>query len=275
MNYFTSLSLLAGLGPAYRRPPFAVEAGVELGWIPTLSTRERRVGFNGTKEEDLNKAPIFGRPRLTVGLPWSTALTLSYVPPIRVFGVEPNLFAFALERPIYDRQPWTIGLRAYGQIGDVEGAFTCPKEAARARPGSPQNPLGCDGESSDTATQRYGGLELSGAYRLERAHGLTPYVAVAGNFLDTEFQVDAVELGVPDHTHLLASTWTFSTSGGFVYPLGDKMRLSVGVFYSPLWVRRPPETSSHLDGVFNVRALATYQFSWSTFAEIFGKAHPE
>jgi len=275
MSYFTSLSLLAGLGPPYRREPGSVEAALELGWIPALSKRQRRVGFNGTKEEDLNKAPIFARPRLTIGLPWSAALTLAYIPPVRLFGVKPNLFAFAVERPIYDSRPWTVGLRAYGQIGDVEGAFTCPKEAARSRPGSPQNPLGCQGESSDTATQRSGGLELTGAYRLEHARGLTPYIAVAGNFLDTRFQVDAVEVGVRDRTRLLANTWTFSASGGVVYPLGEKMRLSVGVFYSPLWVRRPPATSSHLDGVLNVRALATYQFSWSTFAEIWRKARLE
>jgi hypothetical protein len=213
---------------------------VELGWIPALGKREERVGFNGTKEEDLNKAPIFARPRLTVGLPWSAALTLAYVPPIRLFGVKPNLFAFALERPVYDIKPWTVGLRAYGQIGEVEGAFTCPKEAARSRPGSALNPLGCEGESSDTATQRYGGLELTGSYRLEQPRGLTPYVAVAGNFLDTMFHVDAVEFGVRDRTRLLADTWTFSASGGAVYPLGEKMRLSVGLFY--------------------VRTLITYRF---------------
>jgi hypothetical protein len=271
MNYFTSLSLLAGLGPTYSRKPASLEAGLELGWIPELSTSQRMVGFNGTKEEDLNKAPIFARPRLTIGLPWSTALTLAYVPPIHLFGVTPNLFAFALERPIYDRKPWTVGLRAYGQIGDVEGAFTCPKEAAHSRPGSPENPLGCEGESSDTATQNYGGLELTGAYRIEHAKGLTPYVAVAGNFLDTQFQVDALELGVRDRTHLAANTWTFSASGGLVYPLRDDIRLSIGAFYSPLWVRRPPATDSELDGVLNVRGLVTYQFSWSTFADVLRK----
>src|SRR5262249_56635281 len=138
-----------------------------------------------------NKAPIFGRPRLTLGLPWNAAVTLAYVPPIEVFGVKPNLFAFAVGRPIYDRGPWAVGLRAYGQIGHVEGAFTCPKEAARSRPGSPQNPLGCQGESSDTATQRYGGLELTGAYRLAQAGGVTPDPAPAGGSLPTPFHGEA------------------------------------------------------------------------------------
>jgi len=273
MNYYTSLSLFAGLDPPHRRELWSIEPGLELAWIPQLSAGQRRVGFNGTKEEDLNKAPIFARPRVTIGLPWSTALSLAYLPPVRIFGLKPNIFSFAVERPIYERTPWTVGLRAYGQVGNIEGAFTCPKEAARSKPGSPQNPLGCDGESSDTATQNYGGLELSAGYRLEHPSGLTPYVAVAGNFLDTRFQVDAVELGVPDHTHLLAHTGTFSASGGFVYPVTDRMRLSIGLFYSPLWVRRPPATTSDLEGAFNVRGLVTYQFSWSTITEILHKVH--
>jgi hypothetical protein len=61
MNRFTSLSLMAGLGPPYRREPASIEAGLELGWIPALSKSQQRVGFDGTKEEDLSKAPIFAR----------------------------------------------------------------------------------------------------------------------------------------------------------------------------------------------------------------------
>jgi len=260
MDYFTSVSLFAGLGTPTSRQPGSLEIGIELGWIPQLGKAKRRVGFNGSKEEDLNKAPLFARPRLTLGLPWRVALTLSYLPPIEVFGVTPNLFAFALERPLYERRPWTVGVRAYGQIGKVEGAFTCPADVARFAAGSPQNRFGCEQESSDTATQRYGGLELSGSYRLEEAKGLTPYLAVAGNFLDTRFAVDALTFGFRDRRRLEAGTWTFSASAGVTYPLTGRLDLSIGLFYSPLWVTRPPATSSHLEALFNVRALLAYRW---------------
>jgi len=260
LNYFTSVSLLAGLGTPYSRQPGSIEVGFELGWIPKLGKEKRRVGFNGVKEEDLNKAPIFARPHLTIGLPWRFALTLSYLPPIEVFGVKPNLFAFALERPVYESPPWTVGLRAYGQIGEVKGAFTCPADVARFASGSPRNLFGCEKESSDTATQRYGGLELSGSYRLEQAKGLTPYLAVAGNFLDTRFQVDALTFGFRDRRRLEAGTWTFSASAGVTYPLTERLDLSVGLFYSPLWVTRPPSTSSQNDPLFNSRAMLTYRW---------------
>src|SRR5262249_16444323 len=85
MNYFTSFSLLSAFGAPHSREFGSVELGFELDWIPQLSKSQRRVGFNGIKEEDLNQAPIFARPRLTVGLPWNVALTLSYLPPIEVF----------------------------------------------------------------------------------------------------------------------------------------------------------------------------------------------
>jgi hypothetical protein len=259
MNYVTSVTLLAGLSVPRSREFGSVEIGAELDWVPELSPAERRVGFNGTKEEDLNKAPIFGRPRVTFGLPGKFALTLSYLPPIRIFGLKPNLFAFALERPLYEGDSWTLGMRMYGQIGDVEGAITCPGDVAKFPPGSPQNPYGCEGKSADKSVQHYGGLELSGAYRIEQWGGLTPYIAVAGNFLDTRVRVNAQTFGVLDRRHLEAETWTFSASAGFAYPLADKLTLSVGMFYSPLWVTRPPSTSSQNDALVNVRALLAYE----------------
>ncbi|CAL1240916.1 hypothetical protein [Candidatus Methylocalor cossyra] len=260
MNYVTSITLFTGLGVPRSREFGDLELGAELGWVPALSEEQRRIGFNGTKVEDLNKAPLFGRPRLTLGLPGRFALTLSYLPPIRVFGVKPNLFAFALERPLYEAGPWTFGARLYGQIGEVEGAFTCPGKVAKFPPGSAENLYGCQGASADRSSQRYAGLELSGAYRIAALGGLTPYLAVAGNLLDTQVQVRAQTFGVPDRRRLVAQTWTFSLSAGLVYPVDDRLSLSVGLFYSPLWVTRPPASSSDNDGLFNVRALVSYRW---------------
>lgn len=259
MNYFTSATLLSGFGAPRSRTFGSVEGGVELDWIPQLSSAQRQVGFNGTKEEDLNKAPIFGRPRITFGLPGRFALTLSYVPPISIFGIKPNLFAFALERPLYERDSWTIGMRLYGQIGNVEGAFTCPGDVAKFPPGSAENIYGCERKSADKSMQRYAGFELSGAYRIEQLRGLTPYIAVGGNFLDAQVHVNAQTFGILDRTHLEAKTWTFTASAGVTYPLANKLMLSVGMLYSPLWVTRPPATSSENDAFINVRALLTYQ----------------
>jgi hypothetical protein len=148
----------------------------------------------------------------------------------------------------------------YGQIGKVEGDFTCPSDVAKFPPGSAQNLYGCNEKSADKSIQRYGGLELSAAYRIEEAGGLTPYIAVAGNFLDTRVHVHAQTFGFQDRRRLAAETWTFSASAGIAYSLTETLTLSLEMFYSPLWVIRPPETSSENDGLFNARALLTYQF---------------
>jgi hypothetical protein len=218
------------------------------------------VGFEGTKEEDLNKAPIFGRPRVTVGLPWKLALSISYVPPIEVFEVKPHLFALALERPLVERGPWALGLRTYGQVGEVEGAFTCPSHAARFEPGSPNNPFGCNGESDDTAMQRYWGLELSSSYRLRALGGLTPYVGLGANYLSSRFHTKATTFGIPDHTKLAADEWTVSLTTGITYPLTKRIDVSVGMFYTPLWVTRPPSIDEERDSLLNVRTEIAYRF---------------
>src|SRR5215475_3085583 len=65
LKYFASTTLLSGLTPpepAEGRRPGSITLGLELDWIPELDLGQRTVGFNGTKPEDLNKAPILARP---------------------------------------------------------------------------------------------------------------------------------------------------------------------------------------------------------------------
>lgn len=260
MNYFTTVTLMSGLSVPHSTEPWSLEVGAEAGWIPHLSEGERTVGFNGTKEEDLNHSPVFARPRVTVGLPWNFALTLSYVPPIRIAGLKPHLFAFALERPLVERNELTMGMRLYGQVGNVKGPITCSSDVVKFPPGSTENPYGCEKKSNDKAIQRYAGVELTGAYRIERLGGLEPYVTVAANILDTEAHVDAVTFGALDRSRLESKTWTFSTGAGVQYPVTGKWTLGLGVFYNPLFVARPTGTDNENDALFNVRALISYEF---------------
>ena len=74
------------------------------GLDPQPVRRRTPGGFNGTKVEDLNKTPIFARPRLTVGLP---AASLAH-PGLRAAGrgrraPDPYLVSLALGRPLVER----------------------------------------------------------------------------------------------------------------------------------------------------------------------------
>jgi hypothetical protein len=257
LKYFASVTLPSGLETPKARSPWSVSFGLDLAWIPSISETNRIVGFGGTKPEDLNKAPLFFRPRVTLGLPASFALTVAFNPPIETFGVTPKLLVLVLERPMVRSDAWSVGLRGYGQVGTVNGAYTCPAEVLGAAPGSPGNLYGCQAESSDTATLNYVGAEASFAHAGLGRLRIEPHAAIAVNYMNLVFQVDALTYGFEDHTRYTTDGFTFSSSAGVTIPLSSRFSTSVDVFYTPLTVQRP--TGSEIDSLFNVRALFTYR----------------
>jgi hypothetical protein len=262
LKYFASATMLSGLQPPEPSPESrrfgSITVGLELGWMPALSADQERVGFNGKAPLDLNKAPIFARPSIRVGLPWKFAVVAAAPPPIRVFGVTSHLLAFGLERPILERERWVLGWRGYGQVGSVKGAFTCPQSVLGFAPGSPGNPERCVGISSDVATIRYAGTELQFAYRIRSMPKWIPHVASGINFVDGAFSVDAPLTTKTDHTQLWSRGRTFSESAGISYLFSRRVALTVDAFYAPLSVRRTPDSPVTNDGLFNVRALLSY-----------------
>jgi hypothetical protein len=263
LKYFASSSLLSGLQPP--PPPEgyhfgSVTVGFEVGWLPTLDAGQRKIGFYGASPEDLNKAPVLARPVIRIGLPDKFTAVVAPLPPFGLFGVTSRLLAFGLERPLVERQRWTLSLRGYGQVGFVKGAFTCPKSVLAFEPGSPQNPTECVGVSDDKASLRYAGSEFQFAYKPARWPKIIPHVAAGGNFIDGVFQVRApVEDGF-DQTKLWTRGGTFSGSGGVSYLLTKRAAFTVDAFYSPLWVQRSRTAPRTNDGLFNVRALVSYSF---------------
>lgn len=261
MSYFNSISLFTSIGVPNHRDPWEVEVGFEADWIPHLDTRQRTIGYNGIKEEDLNKLPVFVRPRVAVGLPRGWTLEVAWAPPIEINGVTSNLFALGIERPIYQGRSSIFGIRIFGQIGEVEGDFTCSDEIARHPPGSSQNPFGCEAASEDTVTLNHLGLELRAGVRLSAI--TTLQFGVAATYMDMEFQVDALTFGLRDRSLLLADGWTYSASGGASWTLSERITLGADLFYSPLDVVRPPADTSENDPLFTLRTLLRYRFARS------------
>jgi hypothetical protein len=258
LAHFTAATLLSGLETPATRRPGDVSLGLEFGWLPTLTPAEELVGFNGIDSLDLNQAPFLPRPRVTVGLPARLSLIVAGVPPVPMYGLKAALLAVALERPILERPRWIVGLRGYGQVGRVRGAYTCPTSVLAFAPGSPQNMMGCDARSSDTASLRYVGGEASVAYRNEESSRFSPHASIGVNYMDVGFQVDALTYGYLDHTHYLSHGTTVSASAGVSYRLTSRFDMGVDMFYSPLSVRHGPGAPLQQDGLFNIRALVTY-----------------
>ncbi|MFN7959956.1 MAG: hypothetical protein U0002_01665 [Thermoanaerobaculia bacterium] len=256
LKYFSAVTQLTGLGVPERLPAGAWVIGLEGGSLPHLSARERTVGFYGTKTEDLNKTPAFGRPRVTVGLPAALSLTLAYAPPLEIGGARPSLLSLALARPLYEAESWRLGARLYGQIGKVKGDFTCPEDEARAGRDPVANPYLCERKSRDEATLRYWGFELGAAWTLGKAE---PYFAAAINRLDPEFQVNAQYNGLLDRTHQTTQGNTWSIQAGVGYQAREKLQLTAELFYAPLTlVRTQGGTKEHQD-LLNLRLMAAYR----------------
>ncbi len=253
MKYFASVNLFTGLGVPRGLDPGSVEIGFELDWVPRLSESERTVGFDGTKTEDLNRTEVFGRPRLEIGLPWKLSVALSWVPPIEVNDVEPNLFSASLARPVWESERWRLGLRIFGQYGTLEGDFTCPRREAAAGDNLDLNPFRCEEPSEDTMKIRSSSLELGVAYAIGQSQKWEPYATAAINSMNLDFQVNARYNNIVDHTRLLTDGETWYGTVGFRYTGWQRAMIGFEVFYSELEVIRPPSTSVQSNSLFNAR----------------------
>lgn len=257
-------STMPPIVPGELRNVGTISVGLEEDWIPMLDHGQETVGFDGTKFEDLNKAPALIRPVIGVQLPWNFKVFATAPPPISTFGIKPRLFAFGVERPLLERGPWMLDWQGYGQVGSVKGAFTCPQSVLAYPPGSPNNPDYCVGLSADIATLHFAGTQFQVAHQLPQLPKLIPHASVAGTFADVAFQSHGPTMGPGGFGLAQVRQWTrggmFSTAGGASYLFTPQLSFTLDVFYAPLEVSRTAGAPATNDGLFNVRALLSYHF---------------
>jgi len=256
MKYFNSVSLLTGLGAPQTRRPWSFEIGLELDSIPQLSEDQRRIGFGGSKVEDLNRLPVFFRPRLIIGLPAEFSIEVAWVPPVEINDVSSNIFSVGLERPFFRSGALVLGGRLTGQLGTIKGDLTCTSEEASYPPGPPDNIWGCEAPSNDELTLNSVSLAFTGGFTVKKT---TFHWGLAANYMDMEFQVDALTDGIQDRSLLLADGWTWSVNGGASWQLSRLFGISAELFYSPLSVTRPPSTNTENDPLINLRTMLRIQ----------------
>jgi len=259
MKYYTSLALLTSVGAPERRAPGEIVLGFEGSSVPQLSSEERRIGFNGTKIEDLNKTSVFGRVRGSVGVGGGLALDVAWTPPIERGGAKANLFAAAIGRPFELAPSWRLGLRGYGQIGHIDADITCSADEVAAGDNTDLNPFQCVEPSTDESRQKALGVELVAGY--DSGGKLKPYAGVAVSHMNLEFQVNALYSGglIDDHTLQMTDGTTVAALGGLTFAPAPRWRVTAEAFYSWLSIARPPATSSSNEGFFNVRFFASYR----------------
>lgn len=255
MAYMSASTLFSGFGPASGGEPWSMSLGAEAGHVPHLSTEQRRVGFDGTKLEDLNKSPVFGRLRLGVVLPAEFTVELSWTPPVEVDGAEPrDFFGAAVERPLVEHGHWRSAARAFYQRGTVTGDITCDSDTASHPPGSPANPFGCRAPSNDRFRVNQYGLELGLAREFPES-GAEPYLSYTLTRMKPRTRVDAEVFSVIDRSLLTTRLTTHTATAGVIYRPGEHWELLGALAWTPLHVRRPPERSGSNDDLFSARLM--------------------
>ena len=95
MRWFAGVATPTSFGAPEEAVAWSWDFGLEGGLIPSLSESDRRVGFNGTKVEDVNRSPVIGRPVVRLNLPAAFSLTGGWVPPLELHGVKADILTLA------------------------------------------------------------------------------------------------------------------------------------------------------------------------------------
>ena len=190
-------------------------------------------------------APLFGRPRLIVGLPLGFAVEGSYVPPVPLSHARATLGSVALSRiqilP-FSNSRLTLMLRAHGTIGRIRGSITCPRASLQADAAG----AACYGTEPSHDSFDPNSLGVEGALAT-RIGVIDAYVGGGANWLRPHFQAGFTDaVGNVDHTTIDVALIRAAVFAGATVHVRQNVAISGQLYTEPA------------DGT-TVRIGATYQ----------------
>lgn len=253
MAYNLASALNLGSGPSEHRGVFSLKIEAELASIPHLSKAQQRVGFGGFKPEDMNKSPVFGRARISVGLPAAVTAELSWTPPLEIDGAKPeSLFGLALERELVSVGAWRLGGRLHAVRGHASADVTCSRDVVAHAPGSPSNLFGCSGPSVDRLRMHQQGAEVMLSRSMFEGR-LQPFVAYATTQFRPFVEVEAPLFDSTQFWELQASGTVDTLTLGARVAITPVWQSSVAFSYTPLSVIRPRMDNRQNDDFWSLR----------------------
>jgi hypothetical protein len=255
MSFVAASTFMTAFGQAQPLQPGRWSASLEPALIPHLDEMQRRVGLGGFKEEDLNRTPVFGRLRLSLGLPAGFVAEVGYTPPLTVDGTRPRDFvAIAFGHRLIDRGNWTLSGRVFGQHGVVEGDITCPSALAGiADPAV--NVSGCQAASDDQIRIDYYGADLTGGFNAGDWHW---HASVGAIRTELAVQVDALVFDQRDRSRLVARDVLPYLAIGGSNDLDAHWTIGAEVLYVPLTVKREFDRPRTQDPFTTIRFALRY-----------------
>ena len=231
IGFYSAALVFSPLGVPERARTWALDAGAEVAYIPHLSTSQR-TAFQD-KPEATNLAPVFPRPRVSLALPVGVNAQLAWVPPIRVFDVEANLFSVSITRALEPRG-WTVAPRLIAMWGKVRGSITCFEDLRESE--NIYYATVCHGRDSD---DHFKPQHFAGEVLVSRQMPRLPFVPYAG--IGVLREKTTFDIGVirpdgsrdPDHPILeLRATRAYGFLGGTVNAWRNT-RFTSELFYAP------------------------------------------
>jgi hypothetical protein len=212
--------------------PGSVRVALEGTYLPNIdeTTRTPTQCRPGKGPEHTDFLFAFPRPRITVGLPAGLVAEASWIPPIRLNGVQSNLVGLSLARGVPIGTGGTaLTLRAHGTFGRIRAAITCPEEEL-------QNPISeCfQGTLSDDHYHpNTFGLEGVLGWSLGQGR-VRPFVGAGLNLLRPRFQVNFTNrLGELDDTKVRINLTRGALLGGATWAAGRALALSGEIYGAP------------------------------------------
>ena len=231
---FYEAPVLFTMGSAPERlAPGALSIGAEAIPVPSPDPVLTHPSFcyqyttNNTK-----LAPLFGRPRIVVGLPAGLAVEASYVPPVSVSSARVTIGSLALTQtqslPL-GRGKLLLQLRAHGTLGRIHGPITCPRASLQLD--APAAPCYGTTPSRDSYDPRSLGVEAAAATRLGP---LDAFVGGGANRLDPRFRAGFTDaLGNVDHTTVDVALVRGVAFGGATLHLRHDLAVSGQLYVVP------------------------------------------
>ena len=234
IGFYSAALFFSPLGAPERASRWALDAGLEVTYIPELS-KSQRTAFQD-KPEATNLAPLLPRPRVSLVMPGALHAQVSWAPPMRVFDVEANLFSVAVTRAL-EPGGFTIAPRFVATWGKVRGSITCFEDLIHGTQSeSVYFTAICNSRTSD---DHFKPRHLAAEVLVSRAVSRLPFLPYGGIGVLNEKTI--FDIGVrrsdgsrdPDHPILeLRATRPYGFLGGTVNAWRST-RFSGELFYAP------------------------------------------
>jgi hypothetical protein len=213
----------------------AIRIGAEMIPVPSPDPALQHPNYcyaNTTNNTRL--APVFGRPRLTVGLPAGIAAEVSYLPNVTVSAAQANLVSVALTRvePLpFNKGRLSLAVRVDGTAGHVHGAMTCPQRSLQTN--DENTPCYGTQPSRDTYNPNSLGLEAAIAMRAA-GDRLALYAGGGARSLRPHFRAGFTDaLGNVDHTTVDVDLVRATAFTGVTAHIRDRVSLSTQLYVVP------------------------------------------